>query len=63
MVGRGFLKPCLDKLRTDTPKALRRLLLECLRLVLYNRNCCVDYYSGLALLALQTVTNWISPQG
>jgi len=30
MVGRGFLKPCLDKLRTDTPKALRRLLLECL---------------------------------
>eukprot|EP00088_Acartia_fossae_P049627 TRINITY_DN5481_c1_g1_i2.p1 TRINITY_DN5481_c1_g1~~TRINITY_DN5481_c1_g1_i2.p1 ORF type:complete len:619 (-),score=58.70 TRINITY_DN5481_c1_g1_i2:498-2117(-) len=30
MVGRGYLKPSLDKLRTDTPKALRRLLLECL---------------------------------
>ena len=35
MVGRGFLKPSLDKLRTDTPKALRRLLLDCLRLVIH----------------------------
>jgi len=30
MVGRGFLKPDMDRLRTDTPKALRRLLLDCL---------------------------------
>ncbi len=30
MVGRGFLKPDMEKLRTDTPKALRRLLAECL---------------------------------
>ena len=30
MVGCGFLKPAIDKLRTDTPKALRRLLDNCL---------------------------------
>ena len=30
MVGRGFLKPDMEKLRTDTPKALRRLLDSCL---------------------------------
>ena len=30
MVGRGFLKPDMEKLRTDTPKALRRLLENCL---------------------------------
>ena len=30
MVGCGFLKPAMDKLRTDTPKALRRLLDNCL---------------------------------
>jgi len=30
MVGCGFLKPELEKLRTDTPKALRRLLENCL---------------------------------
>ena len=30
MVGCGFLKPELVKLRTDTPKALKRLLENCL---------------------------------
>ena len=30
MVGCGFLKPALNKMRTDTPKALRRLLDNCL---------------------------------
>jgi B-Raf proto-oncogene serine/threonine-protein kinase len=35
MVGCGFLKPELVKLRTDTPKALKRLLENCLS---YNRN-------------------------
>jgi len=30
MVGCGFLKPALEKMRTDTPKALRRLLDNCL---------------------------------
>jgi len=35
MVGRGFLKPDLSRLRTDTPKALRRLLLDSLS---YNRD-------------------------
>jgi len=34
MVGRGFLKPAIERLRTDSPKALRRLLLDCLS---YNR--------------------------
>ena len=30
MVGCGRLKPAMEKLRTDTPKALRRLLDNCL---------------------------------
>lgn len=30
MVGRGFLKPDLNKLRSDTPKALRRLIEDCI---------------------------------
>lgn len=30
MVGCGFLRPAMEKLRTDTPKALRRLLDNCL---------------------------------
>ena len=30
MVGCGFLSPAMEKLRTDTPKALRRLLDNCL---------------------------------
>lgn len=34
MVGRGFLKPEVNNLRSDTPKALRRLLTDC---ILYNR--------------------------
>jgi len=35
MVGRGWLKPDLSKLRTDTPKALCQLLERCIR---YNRH-------------------------
>ncbi|CAG9823320.1 unnamed protein product [Phaedon cochleariae] len=35
MVGRGFLKPDLAKLRSDTPKALRRLTEDCIK---YNRD-------------------------
>lgn len=34
MVGRGFLRPDLNNLRSDTPKALRRLVEDCLK---YNR--------------------------
>jgi len=34
MVGRGFLKPEVNNLRSDTPKALRRLLTDCIQ---YNR--------------------------
>jgi len=30
MVAMGILKPDMDKLRTDTPKSLKRLLLECI---------------------------------
>jgi pole hole protein len=32
MVGRGILRPDLNNLRSDTPKALRRLLEDCLKL-------------------------------
>lgn len=32
MVGRGFLRPDLNNLRSDTPKALRRLSEDCLKL-------------------------------
>ncbi|CAG9863983.1 unnamed protein product [Phyllotreta striolata] len=35
MVGRGYLKPDLSKLRSDTPKALRRLTEDCIK---YNRD-------------------------
>ncbi|CAH1997403.1 unnamed protein product [Acanthoscelides obtectus] len=31
MVGRGYLKPDLTKLRSDTPKALRRLTEDCIK--------------------------------
>lgn len=31
MVGRGFLHPDLDKLRSDTPKALKRLTEDCIK--------------------------------
>lgn len=31
MVGRGYLKPDLTKLRSDTPKALRTLTSECIK--------------------------------
>lgn len=33
MVGRGFLRPDLNLLRSDTPKALRRLLEDCIKFV------------------------------
>ncbi|XP_060524642.1 raf homolog serine/threonine-protein kinase Raf [Cylas formicarius] len=35
MVGRGYLKPDLSKLRTDTPNALRRLTEQCIK---FNRD-------------------------
>ncbi|KAG5899621.1 hypothetical protein JTB14_037279 [Gonioctena quinquepunctata] len=35
MVGRGYLKPDLTKLRSDTPKALRRLTEDCIK---FNRD-------------------------
>lgn len=35
MVGRGYLKPDLNKLRSDTPKALRRLIEDCIK---FNRD-------------------------
>ena len=35
MVGRGYLKPDLSKLRSDTPKILKKLLLECIK---FNRD-------------------------
>jgi B-Raf proto-oncogene serine/threonine-protein kinase len=35
MVGRGFLKPDLTKMRSDTPKALRRLTEDCIK---FNRD-------------------------
>ncbi|KAF5276825.1 hypothetical protein FQA39_LY06377 [Lamprigera yunnana] len=35
MVGRGFLKPDLIKLRSDTPKSLRRLIEDCIK---FNRD-------------------------
>ena len=38
MVGRGFLKPDPAKLRPDTPKALRRLLENCLSYSRDNRS-------------------------
>ncbi|CAH0552488.1 unnamed protein product [Brassicogethes aeneus] len=31
MVGRGYLKPDLSKLRTDTPKVIKRLLIDCIK--------------------------------
>ncbi|KAJ8681446.1 hypothetical protein QAD02_017233 [Eretmocerus hayati] len=31
MVGRGYLRPDLEKLRSDTPKALRRLTEDCIK--------------------------------
>ncbi|KAL6448095.1 hypothetical protein ACFW04_000254 [Cataglyphis niger] len=31
MVGRGYLRPDLDKLRSDTPKALKRLTEDCIK--------------------------------
>jgi B-Raf proto-oncogene serine/threonine-protein kinase len=31
MVGRGYLKPDLNNIRSDTPKALRRLLTDCIK--------------------------------
>merc|ERR1719239_1071223 len=37
MVGRGFLKPDMERLRTDSPKALRRLLQDCLSYSRENR--------------------------
>ena len=30
MVGRGYLKPDMNRLRKDTPRVLRRLLLDCI---------------------------------
>ncbi|XP_044261989.1 raf homolog serine/threonine-protein kinase Raf [Tribolium madens] len=35
MVGRGYLKPDMSKLRSDTPKALRRLTEDCIK---FNRD-------------------------
>lgn len=35
MVGRGYLRPDLNKLRQDTPKALRRLVEDCIK---FNRD-------------------------
>lgn len=35
MVGRGYLRPDLNKLRSDTPKALRRLVEDCIK---FNRD-------------------------
>ncbi|XP_072745077.1 raf homolog serine/threonine-protein kinase Raf [Anoplolepis gracilipes] len=31
MVGRGYLRPDLDKLRSDTPNALKRLTVDCIK--------------------------------
>lgn len=31
MVGRGFLKPDLNKCRSDTPKAFRKLIEDCIQ--------------------------------
>ena len=33
MVGRGYLRPDLNTLRSDTPKALKRLLEDCIKFV------------------------------
>ena len=33
MVGRGYLRPDLNILRSDTPKALKRLLEDCIKFV------------------------------
>ena len=33
-IGRGYIKPDLTKIRTDCPKALKRLYLDCIK---YNR--------------------------
>jgi len=31
MVGKGYLKPDMSLARSDTPKALQRLLLDCIK--------------------------------
>ena len=35
MVGRGYLKPDLSKLRTDLPKSFKNLLMDCIK---FNRD-------------------------
>ena len=35
MVGRGYLRPDMSKIRTDCPKSYRRLLTDCIK---YNRD-------------------------
>jgi len=37
MVGKGYLKPDISLARNDTPKALQRLLLECIKFVVDER--------------------------
>jgi len=37
MVGKGYLKPDISLARSDTPKALQRLLLDCIKFVVDER--------------------------
>jgi len=37
MVGKGYLKPDISLARNDTPKALQRLLLDCIKFVVDER--------------------------
>lgn len=51
-VGRGFLKPDLSKLRSDTPKVIKRLLIDCIK---FNR-----MERPLFKVILATIENFLS---
>lgn len=47
MVGRGYLKPDLQKLRSDTPKALKRLVGDCIKFDRSERPLFKQIYASL----------------
>jgi len=55
MVGRGFLRPDLNLLRSDTPKALRRLLEDCIKFARDDRPLFRQVSQPFSLNPFQTI--------